>query len=582
MAETEASRKSREPTLDGSPGVAQVGRGDAMNPRRKVAELHSHAATLNNSPRQTAVRELAQLLDARSRAHPLPAPRDGCRSDRETLPAPVQVAPPTVSPRSSGGLPAALQSGIHALSGVSLRGVRVRYNSPEPARMGALAYTQGADIHVGPGQERHLPHEVWHVVQQAQGRVRATRQLRGGPDINDDPRLEREADVMGARAAALTGRGLPAGVRNAAGAGALPAAAAVIQQRPADIFMSYSVPFRYDAGADKHRYAGFKGQRSPHAAQPINELRKKKVISTDPDQDLIGGHLLKAEYGGKDEPNNVVPWTVFAERSFTKYEAGYQKMIEEHGRFMQKQGRLDGEGNWEWPFYVSVEFEDWSGLGNEELDETLNTVPTEVTVNAGKRSDFFHITGKAISGTISSGNPHSASADPSVATGSSQSSSSSALDEAKSRLKSNVVLLRSRLAEMQEEISDDPWADEVDAYIATAKDTLRTELLNQVNTIASGNTAIVTVAPPVRSRQITHFTPMFGRSGPNERARREALDNPVAVPMRTAGGSKAKVDELVARFRQILMNNLVGLNQRFEGPEDERKLFLAGSVPESL
>lgn len=35
-------------------------------------------------------------------------------------------------------------------------------------------YSQGTDIHIGPGQEKHLPHEAWHVVQQKQGRVKPT------------------------------------------------------------------------------------------------------------------------------------------------------------------------------------------------------------------------------------------------------------------------------------------------------------------------------------------------------------------------------------------------------------------------
>ena len=78
--------------------------------------------------------------------------------------------------------------------------VRVHYNSDKPAQMNALAYAQGSEIHLGPGQEKHLPHEAWHVVQQVQGRVRATHQMRTGVEINDDPALEREADVMGALA----------------------------------------------------------------------------------------------------------------------------------------------------------------------------------------------------------------------------------------------------------------------------------------------------------------------------------------------------------------------------------------------
>ena len=46
---------------------------------------------------------------------------------------------------------------------------------------------------VAPGQERHLPHEAWHVVQQKQGRVQTTRQLKSGVNLNDEVHLEREA-----------------------------------------------------------------------------------------------------------------------------------------------------------------------------------------------------------------------------------------------------------------------------------------------------------------------------------------------------------------------------------------------------
>lgn len=104
----------------------------------------------------------------------------------------------------SGGLPRALRAGIESLSGVSMEGVQVHRDSPRPARLGAQAYTQGDEIHLGPGQERHLPHEAWHVVQQRQGRVQATRQMKRGVALNDDDGLEREADEMGARAARMT------------------------------------------------------------------------------------------------------------------------------------------------------------------------------------------------------------------------------------------------------------------------------------------------------------------------------------------------------------------------------------------
>ncbi len=94
------------------------------------------------------------------------------------------------------GMPDYIKNGMESLSGYSMDNVRVHYNSDRPSRFQALAYTQGTDIHIAPGQEKHLPHEAWHVVQQMQGRVRPTSGM-NGQNINDDTALEHEADVMG-------------------------------------------------------------------------------------------------------------------------------------------------------------------------------------------------------------------------------------------------------------------------------------------------------------------------------------------------------------------------------------------------
>ena len=111
---------------------------------------------------------------------------------------------------SARAMPAPLLSGIEALSGMDLSDVRVHANSAQPAALNALAYAQGSDIHLAPGQERQLPHEAWHVVQQRQGRVAATAQW-GGVGVNDDPALEHEADRMGRQAgsAALSQAAVP-------------------------------------------------------------------------------------------------------------------------------------------------------------------------------------------------------------------------------------------------------------------------------------------------------------------------------------------------------------------------------------
>ena len=98
------------------------------------------------------------------------------------------------------GLPENLKNGVENLSGYSLDDVEVHYNSDKPAQVQAHAYAQGAEIHVASGQEKHLPHEAWHVVQQKQGRVKPPLQMKSKVNINDDKSLEKEADEMGAKA----------------------------------------------------------------------------------------------------------------------------------------------------------------------------------------------------------------------------------------------------------------------------------------------------------------------------------------------------------------------------------------------
>jgi Domain of unknown function (DUF4157) len=98
------------------------------------------------------------------------------------------------------GMPDGLKAGVENLSGHSLDDVKVFYNSPKPAQLQAHAYAKGSQIHIAAGQEKHLPHEAWHVVQQKQGRVKATTQFKSGTLINDNSALENESDVMGAQA----------------------------------------------------------------------------------------------------------------------------------------------------------------------------------------------------------------------------------------------------------------------------------------------------------------------------------------------------------------------------------------------
>lgn len=160
------------------------------------------AATSSPSPAQPIQRVAAPASSAPSASSPITIPYSLAQ---------IPISPPerASQPGKATGLPQALKARIEKLSGISLDEVRVHYHSQRPARMGASAYTQGDEIHLAPGQQRHLPHEAWHVVQQRQRRVRPTLRLPGLP-LNDSPELEQEARLMGARAATATPSSSPA------------------------------------------------------------------------------------------------------------------------------------------------------------------------------------------------------------------------------------------------------------------------------------------------------------------------------------------------------------------------------------
>lgn len=152
---------------------------------------------------------MLQLADARSEAHSI----QNHQQAADTSPQTQQIAQfqqaaanqsnqqtPLPKKENKTGLPDSLKEGVEGLSGYSLNDVRVHYNSDKPTQLQAHAYAQGTDIHVASGQEKHLPHEAWHVVQQKQGRVKPNVQLKGNIPVNNDAGLEKEADVMGAKA----------------------------------------------------------------------------------------------------------------------------------------------------------------------------------------------------------------------------------------------------------------------------------------------------------------------------------------------------------------------------------------------
>ncbi|HET8843999.1 MAG TPA: DUF4157 domain-containing protein [Ktedonobacteraceae bacterium] len=190
----QASKVTRRPSSPDIPGHAQ-NTGPYISPAQ-LKQSTRQRQSLNSIPILPTTNTLA-----------LTGPSEAPVSQKQITPAsPVQRndhqsgavnAIPYKQNRT--GLPDHLKTGIERLSGSSLDDVQVHYNSSKPTQINALAYTQGRDIYVGPGQESHLAHEAWHAVQQKQGLVGKTALIKGIA-VNNDQKLEKEADVMGEHA----------------------------------------------------------------------------------------------------------------------------------------------------------------------------------------------------------------------------------------------------------------------------------------------------------------------------------------------------------------------------------------------
>ena len=152
--------------------------------------MNSTYAQKSSTVQKAADAKAASVLDSSAQSESLQRKADMANNAIQRAEAPRP---------NNTGMPDNLKSGIESLSGFSMDNVRVHYNSSKPATVQALAYTQGTDIHVAPGQEKHLPHEAWHVAQQMAGRVSPTTNINGMP-VNDNAALEHEADVMGGKA----------------------------------------------------------------------------------------------------------------------------------------------------------------------------------------------------------------------------------------------------------------------------------------------------------------------------------------------------------------------------------------------
>ena len=99
------------------------------------------------------------------------------------------------------GMPDEVKGRMETVHNADFSDVRIHSDSSKAPAVGALAYTQGSDIHFAPGQfspntaagKSLLGHELTHVVQQREGRVQPTTEV-GGMPVNDDISLEKELE----------------------------------------------------------------------------------------------------------------------------------------------------------------------------------------------------------------------------------------------------------------------------------------------------------------------------------------------------------------------------------------------------
>lgn len=239
------------------------------------------------------------------------------------------------------GLPDTLKSGIENLSGYSMDHVKVHYNSNKPAQLQAHAYAQGAEIHVASGQEKHVPHEAWHVVQQMQGRVSPTMQLQGNA-INDDARLEKEADVFGNKALQAGNSGNTLVQQQKSFAAIQRKGSGLIQR--ATIIKHESQTLDYEDASTSNDEEQEVGLEMNAVLDPLDPVQGTGTTTQKgdlyaslrtyyPGDKYVQGHLLNARLGGQAKTENLFPITEEANKSHAEFElAAKQALLGEYDK----------------------------------------------------------------------------------------------------------------------------------------------------------------------------------------------------------------------------------------------------------
>lgn len=290
--------------------ITQRQRQNLMDNSPQVQQQKARSALLSNSAVQMQSRAENHHLNRVAQRVEEDEPLQG-RFETECSAQLQTESPPKAN---NTGLPNQLKAGVESLSGMSLDHVKVHYNSAQPAQLNALAYAQGSDIHVGPGQEQHLPHEAWHVVQQAQGRVKPTMQMKEGVPVNDDAGLEHEADVMGAKALASAPTQLRSNLTQHKHNHASTAPVQMVRT------VASTANFTFDNAGVKTAPANNDSDPIARSAW-VNEMIGLNLI-THANNDAIykSGHQVAARFGGSNAGDNIAAWPDRIEAAYSTEE----------------------------------------------------------------------------------------------------------------------------------------------------------------------------------------------------------------------------------------------------------------------
>lgn len=272
-------------------------------PEKRSAESENGPARVNRHNCLSSVAGRALQLQAAAGNRAL---QRLVQRDSEDVPVSEDLfnVPGVKLPPPGGGrsLPGDVRQDMEQSFGHSFSDVRVHEDSA-PRSVGAVAYTQGTDIHFAPGRYRPdsesgrslIGHELTHVVQQKSGMVTAP-QGAGAP-VNASPELEDEAAIVGESAA----RGMRVSV-SGSGSGLQRAVSVPVQRVGGDDDPGYEADDEREEMAPEEAEDFLEAMPEAQVEQAIEEITVEELQ----EHDLIPGGAEVAD-GAQAEPAAAEP-----------------------------------------------------------------------------------------------------------------------------------------------------------------------------------------------------------------------------------------------------------------------------------